>query len=135
MSSTADSSVRRGWRSGASEWGKSERVRGTVRRGICSAAARKRREWRALSWPGHGDGEVAAGGRSVLCGTAESGGGGRARRVGRFCKQEVAGLALHGSDGAEQRWRQEKQKGRLEVEEKGPVCNFQNFRDLTVNQR
>jgi len=27
---------------------------------------------------------------------AKSGGGGRARRVGRFCKQEVAGLALHG---------------------------------------
>ena len=28
---------------------------------------------------------------------AKSGGGGRARRVGRFCKQEVAGLALHSS--------------------------------------
>ena len=43
---------------------KGERARGTGRWGICSAAARERRERRALSWPGHGDGEVAAGGHS-----------------------------------------------------------------------
>ena len=65
---------------------------------------------------------------------AKSGGGGQARRWAPR-EQEVAGLALHGGIGADQRRRQEKQIGRLEVEEKGPVCNFQNFRDLTVNRR
>ena len=50
-------------------------------------------------------------------------------------EQEVAGLALHGGDGAEQRWRGAEQAGRLEEGEKGLVCNFQNFRDLTVNQQ
>ena len=64
----------------------------------------------------------------------KSGGGGRARRVGRFCKQEVAGLVLHGGVSAEQRRRQEKQRGRLEVEEKGLTCNFRNSRDPNVNQ-
>ena len=66
---------------------------------------------------------------------AKSGGGGRAQRVGRFCKQEVAGLALHGGVGAAQRRRQEKQRGRLEVEEKDQFVNFRNFSDLTVNQQ
>ena len=50
-------------------------------------------------------------------------------------EQEVAGLALHGGDGAEQRRRGAKQAGRLEEGEKGPVCNFRNFRDLTINQQ
>ena len=90
---------------------------------LSTAAAR----WR----PAGESGRVARQGR--LQREAKSGGGGRARRVGRFCKQEVAGLALHGSDGAEQRWRQEKQKGRLEVEEKGLTCNFRNSRDPTVH--
>ena len=64
---------------------------------------------------------------------AKSGGGGRARRVGRQHEQEVAGLALHGGNGAEQRRRGAEQAGRLEEGEKGSVCNFRNFRDLTVN--
>ena len=97
MSSTMD---RRQRRCGASEWGKSERVRGMVRWGICSAAARERRERRALSRALHGGGEVAADGRfcaawqsggerqregqraverfSVTRGTAQQAGGGRA---------------------------------------------------------
>ena len=51
----------------------------------------------------------------------KSGGGGRARRVGGQCEQEVAGLALHSSYGAEQRRRGAEQAGRLEEGEKGPV--------------
>ena len=146
MSSTADrwrrSSVRRWWRSGASEWGKSERVRGTVRGGICSAAACERRERRALSWPGHGDGEVAAGGRFWARGTA---GEAPARGKKRWRRSgAMRGAVLQAGGGragpprrrrAEQRRRQEKQRGRLEVEEKETGCNFRNFRDLTVNQQ
>ena len=29
--------------------------------------------------------------------------------------------------------REAEQASRLEVEESGPICNFRNFRDLTVN--
>ena len=90
---------------------------------LSTAASR----WRPRAVLGAWQGEESASAR------ATGGGGGAARRVGRFCKQEVAGLALHGGIGAAQRRRQEKQRGRLEVEEKGQVCNFQNFRDLTVN--
>ena len=56
---------------------------------------------------------------------AKSGGGGRARRVCGQREQEVAGLALHGGDGAEQRRRGAEQAGRLEEGEKGPKRNFQ----------
>ena len=58
---------------------------------------------------------------------ATGGGGGWERRVGASAKQEVAGLALHGEVGAEQRWRQEKQASKLEEGEKGPKRNFQKF--------
>ena len=49
------------------------------------------------------------------------------RRVGASAKQEVAGLALHGEVGAEQRRQQEKQASKLEEGEKGPKRNFQKF--------
>ena len=45
---------------------------------------------------------------------ATGGGEGWERRVGASAKQEVAGLALHGEVGAEQRRRQEKQASKLE---------------------
>jgi len=55
------------------------------------------------------------------------GGGGLGATRGSQRKQEVAGLALHGGVGAEQRRRGAEQASRQEVEEKGPVCNFQKF--------
>ena len=103
-------------------------MRGTSCWGICSAAARKRLGSGALSRALHGGGEVAAGGRSVLrgkAGEAQREGKKRWRRScatrGRQRKQEVAGLALHSGDGAEQRRRGAEQAGRLEEGEKGPV--------------
>ena len=39
-----------------------KRMRGSAHRGFCSAHARERSRAEALSWPGHGGGEVAAGG-------------------------------------------------------------------------
>jgi len=48
--------------------------------------------------------------------------------VGASAKQEVArGRPSMAGGGTAQRRRQEKQRGKLEVEEKGPVCNFQKF--------
>ena len=90
---------------------------------LSTAAAR----WR----PAGESGRVARQGK--LQREAKSGGGGRARRVGRFCKQEVAGLALHGGVGVEQRRRGAEPASRHEVEESGLICNFHNFRDLTIN--
>ena len=92
---------------------------------LCTAAAR----WR----PAGARCCVARQGRHSA--RAKSGGGGWARHVGGQREQEVAGLALHGGDGAEQRRCGAEQSGRLEEGEKGPVCNFRNFRDLTVNQQ
>ena len=49
----------------ASGQGKSERVRGKDQGEPPGSGARERKEQRALSWPGHGGVEVAAGGRSL----------------------------------------------------------------------
>ena len=95
--------------------------------GCCSEPSTAAARWR----PAGESGCVARQGK--LQREAKRGAGGRARRVGWFCKQEVAGLALHGGVGAAQRRRGAEQAGRLEVEESGPICNFRNFRDLTVN--
>ena len=97
--------------------------------GLCLVRATATARWR----PAGGSGRVARQGK--LQREAKSGGGGRARCVGRFCKQEVAGLALHGGVGAAQQRRGAEQAGRLEEGGKGPVCNFRNFRDLTVNRQ
>ena len=53
-------SVERRRRSVASGQGKSERVRGKDQGEPPGSGARERKEQRALSWPGHGGGEVAA---------------------------------------------------------------------------
>ena len=53
-------SVERRRRSVASGQGKSERVRGKDQGEPPGSGARERKERRALSWPGHGGGEVAA---------------------------------------------------------------------------
>ena len=67
---------------------------------LSTAAAR----WR----PAGESGRVARQGK--LQREAKRGAGGRARRVGWFCKQEVAGLALHGGDrrSREAGWRWKK---------------------------
>ena len=52
--------VERRRRSVASGQGKSERVRGKDQGEPPGSGACERKERRALSWPGHGDGEVAA---------------------------------------------------------------------------
>ena len=95
--------------------------------GLCLGRATATARWR----PADARCCVARQGRHSA--KAKSGGGGQARRVGRQREQEVAGLALHSGDGAEQRRRGAEQVGRLEVEESGPICNFRNFRDLTIN--
>ena len=52
-------------------------------------------------------------------------------------KQEVAGEAAQsgGRRFAAAATGEEEQAGRLEEGESGPICNFKNFRDLTVNQQ
>jgi hypothetical protein len=71
----------------------------------------------AARWQPAGESErVARQGR--LQREAMSGGGDRARRVGASTKQEVARRRPR----AAVRRRQQKQRGRLEVEEKGPNC-------------
>ena len=67
--------------------------------GLCPELSTAASRWRPRAVLGAWQGEESASAR------ATSGGGGAAGRVGRFCKQEVAGLALHGGVGAEQRRR------------------------------
>ena len=56
--------VRAERRRGSGVWGHGfgERTRGMGCGSSCSTAAREKSSSGALSWPGHGDGEVAAGG-------------------------------------------------------------------------
>ena len=95
--------------------------------GLCPELSTATARWRpAEPWGARGTGRRGPARR-------QGGGGGRARRVGGQSEQEVAGLALHGGDDTEQGRRGAEQAGRLEEGEKGPICNFRNFRDLTVN--
>ena len=135
-------SVERRRRSVASGQGKSEKVRGKDQGEPPGSGVRERKERRALSWPGHGGGEVAAArsfwaawrreGRSsakeegveeLLCDAWKLAGGrwrGRAAQSG--------GRAAHGTGG--EREQRETDTGRRQ----GPKRNFQNFRDLSVKQ-
>ena len=83
--------------SGAWKRGKGERALGLACWGTCSAHARERRERRGLSWPVHGDGEVAVSGRFLARGTER-----RAPARGKRVVETVGRDAWGGS--ASRRW-------------------------------
>ena len=70
-------------------------------------------------------GRVARGGELQREGKRAVKGWGATRGV--LGRQEVAGSRPRAVGGTVQRRRQSKQTGRLEVGERGPVCNFCNF--------
>ena len=119
-------SVERRRRSVASGQGKSERVRGKDQGEPPGSGARERKERRALSWPGHGGGEVAAARRFWAawraCGRAAEQFGWRwgasKRRVEASATQEGARGRPRAAGGAATRRRQQKQRRRLEVEDR-----------------
>ena len=127
-------------RSGAWERGMSQRARGMGFWGSCNARARARRRRRALSWPGHGDGEVAAA-RAVLAAWRRERapalgkeGGGMLRRDAWKPRGAGGGLgaALHGGVGAALHSGGGNRVGELEEWEKDPNAIFEISRDQTV---
>ena len=120
----------------------SERVRGMGFWGSCIARARARRRRRALSWPGYGDGEVAAA-RAVLAAwrrerapaRGKEGGGMLRRDAWKLPGRRWPGLALHGrraalTGGAV---KQSKQAGRRKGKRDLNTIS-ENSRDQTVKQ-
>jgi len=121
----------------------SERTRGMGFWGSCIARARARRRRRALSWPGHGDSEVAAA-RAVLAAwrrerapaRGKEGGGMLRRDAWKLPGRRWPGLALHGGRAALTcgAVKQSKQAGRRKGKT-GCFAISKNSRDPNVNQR
>ena len=134
--------VERRRRSGAWERGEGERARGMGFWGSCNARARTRRRRRALSWPGHCDGEVAAA-RAVLAtwrrerapARGKEGGGMLRRDAWKLPGRRWPGLALHGGRAALTGGavKQSKQAGRRKGKT-GCFAISKNSRDQTVKQ-
>ena len=137
--------VRAGRRRCSGAWGRGEskRVRGKDQGEPPSSGARERKERRALSWPGHGGGEVAAARRfwaawRACTRPAEQLGwrrGPSRRRVEASAMQEGGPGATqsggrHGDAPATAETEGQAGGGR-----QGPKHNFQNFRDLNANKQ
>ena len=127
-------------------WG---RGNGAIVRGIGqgdppSSDARERKgSWDSIR-ACHGDEDVAAGGGLWGAWQGEESSSAKARAVEKVGRdawaasasrrwppgRPRAAAALNSGGG-----REAEQAGRLEEGEFGPICNFRNFRDLTVNQQ
>ena len=95
--------------------------------GICSTVAREKSSSKALSWPGHGDGEVAAGGDFGVAWQGEKRASARGRSGGEVQRDAwMPAQAGGGRGGGPEGGRrcpaavteEAEQAGRLEVEER-----------------
>ena len=135
-------SVERRRRSVASGQGKSERVRGKDQGEPPGSGARERKEWRALSWPGHGGGEVAAA-RSFWAAWRREGAPARGRRAVEEERRDawvpargelMAGKPLHNAGGGAVGGRRRETEQGGGGGRKGQFCNFQKFQGPLCKQ-